>query len=50
MVDFPKLLATLREDGFKQGPLVVELVSTGDAAHTTAEARKARLYIEELTK
>lgn len=49
MVNFPKLLKIMGEDGFKRGPLVVELVSSGDAAHITSEARKARLYLEEIT-
>ena len=49
MVDFPKLLAILREDGSKQGPLVVELVSQGDKANVTAEAKKVRQFLEEIT-
>ncbi len=49
MVDFPKLMNILGEDGFNRGPLVVELVSPGDPSQITSEARKARLYLEELT-
>ncbi len=48
MVDFPKLFSVLKEDGFKGGPLVVECVSQGDFDHATAEARKAREYIEQI--
>ena len=49
MVDFPKLLNLLGEDGFTYGPLVVELVSKGDYDHITAEAIKAREFFESLT-
>ncbi len=47
-VDFAKVLARLRKGGFTHGPLVVECVSKGDAAHVTAEARKAREFLEKL--
>lgn len=49
MVDFPKLLALLGQEGFTSGALVVELVSQGDLAHLTAEAIKARKFIESIT-
>ena len=49
MVDFPKLLARLKQGGFKGGPLVVECTNTGDATYVTAEARKARQFLEEIT-
>ena len=48
-VDFPKVMARLRAGGFTGGPLVVECVETADAAHITAEARKARRFVEQLT-
>lgn len=48
MVDFPKLLDILKQGGFVRGPLVVELVSQGDYAHATAEARKAREFLEKI--
>lgn len=48
MVNFPEVFARLRKGGFKRGPLVVECVDKGDAAHSTAEARKARLFVEKL--
>jgi len=47
-VDFPKVLANLRAGGFKSGPLVVECVKRGELSVVTAEARKARLFIESL--
>jgi sugar phosphate isomerase/epimerase len=49
MVDFPKLLALLGQEGFTSGALVVELVSQGDLAHLTAEAIKARKFLESIT-
>jgi len=49
MVDFPKLMTILEDDGFIGGSLVVELVSQGDFAHLTAEAIKARKFIESIT-
>lgn len=49
MVDFPKLITRLQQGGFTRGPLVVELVSQGDYAHATAEARKAREFLEIIT-
>ena len=49
MVDFPKLMALLGKEGFTSGPLVVELVSQGDYAHITAEAVKARKFMESIT-
>ena len=49
MVDFPKLLALLGQEGFTSGALVVELVSQGDLAHLTAEAINARKFLESIT-
>lgn len=48
MVDFPKLLDILRQDGFTRGPLVVECVDPGDLAFLTSEARKAREFLEKI--
>ena len=51
MVDFPKVLARLKEGGFTGGALVVECVARPDAqdlAAILAEAKKARRYVEEL--
>jgi sugar phosphate isomerase/epimerase len=47
-VNFPKVLARLRRGGFARGPLIVECVTRGDLAKTTAEAKQARLFVEEL--
>lgn len=46
-VDFPKVLARLRKGGFTRGPLIVECVARGETAKITAEAKKARLFVEE---
>jgi sugar phosphate isomerase/epimerase len=48
MVNFPEVFARLKKGGFKRGPLVVECVDKGDAAQSTAEARKARVFVEKL--
>ena len=48
-VDFAKVLARLKQGGFTHGPLIVECLARGDAAKVTAEAKKARVFIEELT-
>jgi sugar phosphate isomerase/epimerase len=47
-VDFPKVLARLKKGGFTRGPLIVECVERGEIVKTTAEAKKARLMLEEL--
>jgi sugar phosphate isomerase/epimerase len=49
-VDFPKVLAHLRRGGFTGGPLVVECTAPGDRAKVTAEARKAREFVETLVR
>jgi sugar phosphate isomerase/epimerase len=47
-VDFPKVFARLKRGGFTQGPLIIECLAPGDVAHVTAEAKKARLFVEQL--
>jgi len=49
-VDFPKVFSRLQRGGFTRGPLIVECVAPGDVAHITAEARKARQFLEALTQ
>ncbi len=49
-VDFPKVLSRLRQGGFTGGPLVIECLDRGDLQQIAAEARKARQFVEELTK
>lgn len=48
-VDFARVLARLHRGGFKGGPLIVECLASGDVAQVTAEAKKARRFVEELT-
>jgi sugar phosphate isomerase/epimerase len=49
-VDFPKVFARLKRGGFTRGPLIVEcLERSADPAKITDEARKARLFLEQLT-
>jgi len=50
LVRFAELFAKLKKGGFVTGPLVVECTARGDAAKVTAEARKARLFLEELLR
>ncbi len=49
MVDFPAVLARLKQGGFTEGALVVECLDPGDLKQTRAEAKKAREFLEELT-
>jgi sugar phosphate isomerase/epimerase len=49
MVDFPAVLARLKKGGFTGGPLIVECLEPGELEHTLAEAKKTRLFLEELT-
>ncbi len=48
-VNFPQVFARLKQGGFTHGPLIVECLALGDAATITAEARKARRLLSELT-
>ncbi|UCC97460.1 MAG: neutral/alkaline non-lysosomal ceramidase N-terminal domain-containing protein [Phycisphaerales bacterium] len=48
-VDFPGVLARLKQGGFTRGALVVECLGPGDLKQTVAEARKTRQFLEELT-
>jgi sugar phosphate isomerase/epimerase len=47
-VDFPKVLARLRQGGFTGGPLIVECLARGEPAFVNAEARRARIFLESL--
>lgn len=48
-VAFARVLARLRQGGFQSGPLVVECLAKGDVAFLTAEAKRVRRFLEELT-
>ncbi len=47
-VDFPKVLARLKQGGFTGGALVVECLAPGDLDALQAEAKKARGFVESL--
>lgn len=47
-VDFPKVMARLRQGGFTSGALVVECLARGDLKALLAEAKKARQFVERL--
>jgi sugar phosphate isomerase/epimerase len=47
-VNFPGVLAKLKEGGFTSGPLIVECLKPGDLPHTLEEAKKARKFVEDL--
>jgi sugar phosphate isomerase/epimerase len=49
LVDFAAVLTKLKAGGFKSGALVVECLEPGDPAHTLAEAKKTRQFLEKLT-
>ena len=38
------------QGGFTHGALVVECLEPGDPEHTLAEAKKARKFLEDLTR
>ena len=50
MVRFREVMARLKRGGFTRGPLVVECVDVSDPSQITANARKARVFLEELLK
>jgi sugar phosphate isomerase/epimerase len=47
-VDFPALMSRLRKGGFKGGPLPIECLTLGDSKQTLEEAKKARIFVEQL--
>ncbi len=47
-VEFPKVMAKLKQGGFTSGPLLIECLSQGDLPHLLAEARKAKQFVEQL--
>jgi sugar phosphate isomerase/epimerase len=49
-VDFPAVLARLKKGGFTHGPLIVECLERGTLERVTGAARKARLFLEQLTQ
>ena len=49
-VDFPAVLARLKQGGFTHGPLMVECLARGSLEDVKAAAKQARLFLEELTR
>jgi len=50
MVDFPSVMAELRQHGLTHGSLVIETLAPGDIAQLKKEARKARDFVEGLVR
>jgi len=48
-VDFPAVFARLKKGGFTRGPLIIECLDPGDAERTIVQAKKTRLFLQELT-
>lgn len=47
-VKFPALMARLAKGGFTRGPLIIETLAPGESAQLIREARKGRLFVEQL--
>ncbi len=50
MVNFREVFARLRKGGFTGGPLVVECLDADHPAQVNAQARKARVFLEDLLR
>ncbi|MHC4583589.1 MAG: sugar phosphate isomerase/epimerase family protein [Planctomycetota bacterium] len=48
-VNFPAVFARLKKGGFTHGPLIIECLDPGDAKQSIVQAKKTRLFLEELT-
>jgi sugar phosphate isomerase/epimerase len=49
-VNFPAVMARLKQGGFASGPLVIECLDPGDLRALLEEATKARKFVEELVR
>jgi sugar phosphate isomerase/epimerase len=47
-VDFPKVMARLKQGGFASGPLIIETLTPGELPQLIAEAKRAREFVEKL--
>lgn len=47
-VDFPKVMARLKQGGFTSGPLIIETLTPGELPQLIAEAKRAREFVEKL--
>lgn len=50
LVNFPAVMARLKQGGFTSGPLVIECLSPGELPTLVQEAKKARKFVEELVR
>jgi sugar phosphate isomerase/epimerase len=50
LVNFREVLARAKRGGFTSGPMIVECLDRGEAAQVTAEAKRAREFLEHLTE
>ncbi len=48
-VDFPAVMVRLIKGGFTKGPLIVECLTRGTLPEMAAEAKKARIFLENMT-
>lgn len=48
MVDFPNLFEEMKRGGFTSGPLIIECLNLGEISYITAEAEKAKEYLESI--
>ncbi len=49
-VNWPGVMAQLTRGGFTRGPLLIECLESGDRARVLASARRARAFLEALTR
>jgi sugar phosphate isomerase/epimerase len=49
-VDFPAVFARLQKGGFNGGPLLVETLAPGKLPQLLVEAKKARIFLEDLVR
>lgn len=50
LVNWPALMTRLARGGFTRGPLLIECLERGDRSHVLTSARRARTFLEELTR
>jgi sugar phosphate isomerase/epimerase len=50
LVDFPAVMARLKQGGFTSGPLVIECLGPGELPTLLEEAKKARKFVEQLVR
>jgi len=48
LVNFPKVMARLKQGGFTSGPLIIECLAPGDLPQLLASAKQAKAFIENV--